>query len=425
MSSITASTRQDIRILTLVSTGHFCSHFYMLALPSMFIFMNADLGISFTALGAMLSLRYISTGMAQVPAGFLVDRYGAKIMLSTGMFILVAAFAAMAFAPNYWVLVALVVIGGIGDSVFHPADYAILNGSVSEGRMARAFSVHTFSGHLGFAAAPVVITFLSALWDWRVALLIVSAFGGATLIVLVTQWNSLKDDRIAPNPGSRRKKTSGDESAFTENRKMLLSRPVLILFTFFAMSTLAGTGLHSFSIPTLNALHGTSATDAGAAVGAYMLVSSFAVLIGGIIADRIRRQDHFAALIYALSIVAVLLITFFSVHYALLVLFFAFAGFCHGVVRPARDMMVRAVTPEGASGRVFGFIFTGQNVGGAIAPVLLGFVLDRFPPEYVFYTAIFFIALCVVAVLLPGGAMSPTASRAASQAAKGDGQNQA
>src|SRR5690606_30086470 len=113
------------------------------------------------------------------------------------------------------------------------------------------------------------------------------------------------------------------------------------------------------------------------------------VLAGGVIADRVKRQDRFAAGVYALSIVAVILITFFSLHYALLVVFFGFAGFCHGVVRPARDMMVREVTPEGASGRVFGFIFTGQNVGGALAPVLLGFVLDRFPPEYVFYTSMF------------------------------------
>ncbi len=405
MSAASAGVGNDIKILSLVCTGHFCSHFYMLALPALFIFLNQDLGISFTALGAMLSLRYIATGMAQVPAGFLVDRYGAKLMLSGGMFLMVTAFAAMAFAPNYWVLVLLVVIGGIGDAVFHPADYAILNGSVSEKRMARAFSVHTFSGHLGFAAAPVVITFLSTLWDWRVALLIVAAFGFAILLTLVTQWSSLKDDRIAPV--KRKPREDGKKGgSFAENRDLLLSRPVLVLFTFFAMSSLAGNGLHSFSIPALNALHGTSAVDAGAAVGAYMLVSSFAVLAGGVIADHVKRQDHFAALIYALSIVAVVLITFFSLHYALLVVFFGFAGFCHGVVRPARDMMVREVTPEGASGRVFGFIFTGQNVGGALAPVLLGFILDRFPPEYVFYSTMFFIALCVVAVLLPRGPMA-------------------
>jgi MFS family permease len=405
--------RNDVKILSLVSAGHFCSHFYMLTLPALFIFLNQDLGISFTLLGAMLSARYISTGVAQVPAGFMVDRFGAKPVLMVGILVMVTAFALMAIAPNYWILLLLVVIGGFGDSVFHPADYAILNGSVSEARMGRAFAVHTFSGHLGFSAAPVAITFMSSLWDWRVALLVVAGFGYAILALLLTQWSSLKDDSIAPKK-RRAKAEGGTEEKFSDHTKLLMSRPVLVLFAFFAMSTLAGNGLHSFAIPALNALHGTSAVDAGFAVGTYMLVSSFAVLAGGWIADNIYRQDRFAALIYSISIITVLLITFFSVHYVLLVIFFGMTGFCHGVIRPARDMMVREVTPEGSSGKVFGFIFTGQNVGGAIAPLILGFVLDNFPPQYIFYTSIIFMALCVITILLPRGPM--TKRRAASPA---------
>lgn len=401
----TIEARNDIKILSLVSTGHFCSHFYMLALPALFIFLNHDLGISFTALGVMLSLRYLVTGAAQVPAGFLVDRYGAKIMLITGMFLLVGAFAAMAWAPNYWALVALVAIGGVGDSVFHPADYAILNGSVSERRMGRAFSVHTFSGHLGFAAAPVVITFFSSRWDWRVALLVVAGFGFAILLALVTQWSSLKDDRVAPAKRARKADGSNAETA-ADHAKLLFSRPVLVLFAFFAMSTLAGNGLSAFGIPALTNMYGTSAVDAGFAVSAYMLVSSFAVLAGGFVADNIDRQDRFAAALYTLSIFAVMAIAFFDLHYVLLVALFGLAGFCHGVIRPARDMMVREVTPEGSSGKVFGFIFTGQNVGGAVAPVILGFVLDNFPPRYIFFASIVFMVLCVITILLPRGPMT-------------------
>ncbi|MFT5539341.1 MAG: FSR family fosmidomycin resistance protein-like MFS transporter [Alphaproteobacteria bacterium] len=403
----TADVRNDVKILGLVSAGHFCSHFYMLTLPALFIFLNRDLGISFTLLGAMLSARYISTGMAQVPAGFMVDRYGAKPVLMIGIFVMVTAFALMAFAPNYWVLVALVVVGGIGDSVFHPADYSILNGSVSEARMGRAFSIHTFAGHLGFAAAPVAITLMSTLWDWRTALMVVAGIGYVILILLLTQWSSLKDDSISPKRRKKAEETADDK--MSDHRKLLLSRPVLVLFSFFAMSTLAGNGLHSFAIPVLNALHGTSVVDAGFAVGTYMLVSSFAVLVGGVIADKITRQDHFAAGVYAVSIIAVLAISLFQLHYVLLVLFFSMAGFCHGVVRPARDMMVREITPEGSSGKVFGFIFTGQNVGGGIAPVLLGFMLDNYPPQYVFYASIGFLVLCVITILLPRGPMTKRA----------------
>jgi FSR family fosmidomycin resistance protein-like MFS transporter len=404
----TADVRNDVKILGLVSAGHFCSHFYMLTLPALFIFLNRDLGISFTLLGAMLSARYIATGMAQVPAGFMVDRYGAKPVLMIGIFIMVTAFALMAFAPNYWALVALVVIGGIGDAVFHPADYSILNGSVSEARMGRAFSIHTFSGHLGFAAAPVAITMMSTLWDWRTALMVVSGIGYVILVLLLTQWSSLKDDSISPKRRKKTEETADDK--MSDHRKLLMSRPVLVLFSFFAMSTLAGNGLHSFAIPVLNALHGTSVVDAGFAVGTYMLVSSFAVLVGGVIADRIKRQDRFAAGVYAISIIAVLAIALFSLHYVFLVLLFSMAGFCHGVVRPARDMMVREITPEGSSGKVFGFIFTGQNVGGGIAPVLLGFMLDNYPPQYVFYASIGFLVLCIITILLPRGPMTKRAT---------------
>ena len=117
MSEATAVdvARNDIKILSLVSAGHFCSHFYMLTLPALFIFLNRDLGTSFTLLGAMLSARYVATGMAQIPAGFMVDRFGAKPVLMVGIFVMVTAFALMAFAPNYWVLFLLVVIGGLGN----------------------------------------------------------------------------------------------------------------------------------------------------------------------------------------------------------------------------------------------------------------------------------------------------------------------
>lgn len=406
------AARNDMKILGLVSAGHFCSHFYILALPALFIFLNKDLGVSFTLLGAMLSARYVVTGMAQIPAGFLVDRYGAKRVLMCGMFLMVSAFALMAFAPNYWVLLLLVVLGGIGDAVFHPADYSILNGSVSEARMGRAFSVHTFAGHLGFSAAPLAITFFSTWWNWRVALLIIAGFGFTIMAALLTQWSSLKDDILSPKK-RRQKEENGEKEKLRDHTRLLFSRPVLVLFAFFAMSTLAGNGLSAFAIPALSALHGTSAIDAGVAVSTYMLVSSFAVLAGGFIADHIQRQDRFAALIYSLSIITVLLITFFSVHYVLLVIFFGMTGFFHGVIRPARDMMVREVTPEGSSGKVFGFIFTGQNVGGGIAPVILGFVLDHYPPQYIFFTSIFFMALCVLSILMPRG---PMTKRAASPA---------
>ena len=405
MTAVTAEVRNDFKILGLICGGHFLSHYYMLALPALMIFFHKDLGISYTLLGFALSARYVSTGVAQILSGFLVDRHGAMRILMAGLFLMVTAMGLLAFVSSYWLILLLILLAGMGDAVFHPADYAILNGSISEERMGRAFSVHTFSGHLGFAAAPAFITFVATNWDWRTAILVSAASGYVVWLLILIYRASLKDDVVA---GFAKKEKKKDEPGETlgDHTRMLMSRPVLLLFAFFAMASLGNNGLHSFSIPALNALHGTSAVDAGFAVGAYMLVSSFAVLAGGWLSDYIHRQDRFAALAYVAAIIAVLLIALLPLHYVLLVLLLGFAGFCHGVIRPARDLMVRQVVPKGSTGKVFGFVFTGQNVGGGIAPIILGTAMDNLEPQWIFYISIGFMLLCIATILAPRGPMT-------------------
>jgi MFS family permease len=353
----------------------------------------------------MLSARSFVTGLVQMPAGFVIDRFGAKMMLMVGMMVMIAGYGLMAFASSYWLILFLVVLGGIGDSVFHPADYSIINGSVSEGRIGRAFSVHTFAGHIGFASAAPIVTYVSLTYGWRTALMGLAVFGTAIAAVIISQWASLKDDSLQPKAKRAAGKDQAD-SSFADQIKLLASRPVMLLFAFFIMSTLASNAVGSFSIPALNGLHGTSAVDAGLAVGGYTLASAFAVLAGGWVADNIERQDWFAAFGFLASAVAILLIVLLPMNYVLLVIIFGFAGFCHGVIRPARDMMVRKITPPGSTGKVFGFIFAGQSFGGAVAPIVLGFILDRYPPEWIFYTNVIFTVLCVAVVLIPKGTVA-------------------
>ncbi len=405
MTAVTADARRDFQVLGLICGGHFLSHFYMLAIPSLMVFLNRDLGVTFTLLGIALSARYFATAGAQVLVGFLVDRYGAMNILLGGLFLMVTAMGALAFTTNIWVIAVLIVLAGIGDSVFHPADYAILNGSISESRMGRAFSVHTFSGHLGFAAAPAYITFVATHWHWQTAILSSAVFGYIVWFAIVLYRAALKDDVVT---AAAKKKENQPADTMGDHARLLMSRPVLLLFAFFAMSSLGNNGLHSFSIPALNALHGTSAVDAGFAVGAYMLVSSFAVLAGGWISDNIHRQDRFAAIMYVGSILAVLTIALLPLHYLLLVVLLGFAGFCHGVIRPARDLMVREVVPKGSTGKVFGFVFTGQAVAGGIAPAILGTAMDNLPPQWIFFISIGFMVLCILTILAPRGPMTRT-----------------
>ena len=391
MDASIAAPRQDMKVLSLVCGGHFMSHFYMMVLPPLFPFLNRDLGLSFTELAFLLTSRYVATGVAQVPIGFLVDRFGAKVMLVIGLMMTVLGYALFALASDFWLLFLFVVLGGIGDSVFHPADYAILNGSVSKAKMGRAFSVHTFSGHIGFAIGPAVIPFLAVATNWRTAMLVAALFGFAVTVLLLSQWGALKED-----PHQGKKKQKDDKSGGIST---LLTRPVMLLFFFFAISTLAGNGISGFSIAALTQLQSVPDAFVGVPLTAFMLSSAFAVLAGGFIADWDIRHDLIAALGFLAAAVVIFSIAAVPMPFIVLVIAFGVAGFCLGVIRPARDLMVRDVAPPGSSGKVFGFVFSGQNVGGAIAPPIYGLVVDYADPHWVFYMSAAFLVFGILTVV--------------------------
>lgn len=409
MTATVDSVRQDGKIMGLVCTGHFLSHFYAFCLPPLFPFLNADLGLSYTALGALLTLRGLATSTAQLPAGFVVDRFGAKLVLMAGLLLTVIGYALFAAVDAYWLFVLFIVLGGIGDSVFHPADYSILNASVAQERMGRAFSIHTFSGHLGFAVAPSVVVALAALWNWRIALLLVALFGFIVAGLLASQWGALKEDR------SPAKKKKADEAPLDPAGQsmgaakpnwlqaklgMILNAPVLSLFSFFVISTMASSGISGFSISALTKMHDIPEAMLGLPVTAFMLSSAFAVLAGGYLADKLPiSASLFAGLGFLGAAVVILAIGLFPLPYALMILLFPIAGFFLGVIRPARDLMVRDVAPKGQSGKVFGFVFSGQSLGGSLAPIFYGLILDHWAPENVFFVSAGFLLLGIFTVL--------------------------
>ncbi len=403
MTATVDSVRQDGKIMGLVCTGHFLSHFYAFCLPPLFPFLNADLGLSYTALGALLTLRGLATSVAQLPAGFVVDRFGAKMVLMAGLLLTVVSYALFAATDIYWLFILFIVLGGVGDSVFHPADYSILNASVKQERMGRAFSVHTFSGHLGFAVAPTVVVALAALWNWRVALLIVALLGFVVAGLLASQWGALKEDRTP-------RKKKGDEAPvdpaapkqtwMQAKLGMILNAPVLSLFGFFVISTMATSGINGFSIAALTKMHDIPEALLGLPVTAFMLSSAFAVLAGGYLADKLPMSASlFAGLGFVGAAVVILAIGLFPLPYALMILLFPIAGFFLGVIRPARDLMVRDVAPKGQSGKVFGFVFSGQSLGSSIAPIFYGLILDHLEPENVFLVSAGFLLLGVFTVI--------------------------
>ena len=393
------SERQDTKILGVVSAGHFLSHFYLLTLPPLFFILKSEFAASYAALGAILTVSFALSAVAQIPMGFLVDRIGARIVLTTGLVIMAVCIGLMGFAATYWQVLILFTIAGIGHSVFHPADYAILNASIEPSRMGRAFSIHTFSGHLGSALAPATVIFLATVWNWRAALFIAGAMGLVATGVLASQWNSLRDDVVPAKNTEAETRASGPGPK--DGMALLLSKPILLFFLFFLMTSMTASGVHAFLVVALIELHDMPLALASATLTGYLIASAAGILLGGVFADRTTRHDLQAALAFTVSALLILVVAAASLNLGLMIVVLVLAGLMQGIVRPARDMMVRGASPKGSMGKVFGFVSAGMAAGSAISPMMFGFVMDLGRPEWVFYLMVIFMVVAIATVMTP------------------------
>ncbi|MEE8517396.1 MAG: MFS transporter, partial [Alphaproteobacteria bacterium] len=409
--------KHDVKILGLIGSGHFLSHFYMLCLPPLFVVFKKEFGVSYTELGLLLSVREVITGSLQLPMGILVDRIGARSVLTIGLLMMSVGIGLMAFADSYWMLMAFIALMGLGSSTFHPADFTILNSTIASSRMGRAFSLHSFSGQIGTASAPAVIIFLTTMINWRAALLVVSGIGIAVAFTLIAQWSSLDSDAIpgkrSPAKDQARDEAKNTDAEGTEAGKpaemsvlaIILSKPLMIFLLFYAMTSLTSSGIQAFSVVAMIDLYKTPLGMASGALTGFLLASAAGVLMGGVIADRTKRHDVIAALAFIATAVIIFIIGAVSLPYVLLVFAMTLAGLLQGVIRPSRDMMVRQVIPKSATGRAFGFVNSGSAIGGVFAPLTFGVVLDQGHPEWVFYLLAIFMALSVVTAIVPKGSL--------------------
>lgn len=397
-SATIPTDRQDAKVLGLISTGHFMSHFYSLTLPPLFPFLKDAFDVSYTELGVMMALMAGATAVSQVPVGFLVDRLGARAVLTIGLIVIALGFGLVGLAPSFGVILVLVTLASVGNSVFHPADYAILTSSIAPARMGRAFSVHTFAGHLGSAAAPATMILLAAVVGWRAALVAAGIFGLLVVAALATQWSSLHDDAV---PRKKAKGEAATEGGGTSGLKLLFSKPIVLFFLFFGTLSFTSTGIQAFSVSALVTLHDMPVATASAALTAFLLCSAGGILLGGEMSDRTTRHELIAAVAFVVTAVLCVVIAQVSLPFLALVAAMVAMGLGQGIVRPVRDMLLRAAAPAGSVGRVFGFVSAGIAAGSAIAPIPFGWLIDTGRPEWVFYLIAIFMVIALFTILTP------------------------
>jgi FSR family fosmidomycin resistance protein-like MFS transporter len=376
------SLSRTTRVNILIGNGHFLSHFYVLCLPPMFLAWQSTFHVSFAELGMTIMLMSGTTAILQTPVGFLVDRHGARPFLIGGALLMSLSLACMGLATSFWQILVLATLSGVGNSVIHPADYAILSGSVDRDRMGRSFALHTFSGNLGFSAGPPVAAFLMALIGWRGTLVTVGLLGVPVVLSIVLQSRVLKDQVREAVHGAV--KMSG--------RELLTNRTMILFFMFFMLGAMAGGGVQSWLVTVLHTFKGIELEVAATALTAYMLGSTTGVLVGGWFADAFKRHIlPFVTGLTILSAVLMVAIDWLSLPVVAIIGMTFLSGLALGASRTPRDVMVKDAAPPGQIGKVFGFVSAGLPLGSAITPVPFGILIDRGHPELV---------LVLVAVIL-------------------------
>jgi MFS family permease len=393
------------KVIALISAGHFLSHFYILLLPPLFPVLRDVYGVGFTELGIAITAFSLTTGITQAPIGFLVDRYGARGILIAGVAVESVAIALIGVFPVYAALVALMMLAGLANAVYHPADYAILNASVAKERMGRAFSIHTFAGYLGAALAPVTMIALMNWTDWRTALIICGLVGVVVAVIRALNSGVLRDATSMRHDGD-----AAEVRSHHSGLRLLFSMPILMGLLFFTGISLAGHGISDFSVSALHLIYDAPLAEASAVLSAFLFAGPVGVLLGGYIADRTPHHDRFAALCFVVMAVMIFAVAAMDLSLRSVAVLFAVAGLFYGLVAPSRDMMIRAVTPPGEMGKVFGFVSIGYNIGGIAGPVIFGYLLDNADPGLLFW-AVGAISLATVATVLATGRHGRAAPR--------------
>jgi MFS family permease len=395
-------TSRNTAVIGLVSVAHGLSHFYQIIVAPLFPLIKDGLGVSYAALGFAMTLFYAASALFQPVAGFVVDRAGARNVLVAGLAMMVAGIALVGLAPSYPVLVAGMIVAGLGNSVFHPADFTILNARVEPSRLGYAYSAHGMGGSIGYASAPVFSATLGAAFGWQAALL---AAAGAGLVVLVVVALNRHRLEVPVHPATHASRAGADDL------RVLLSLPVVLCFLYFVVYCCGLAGVQHFSVSAMTMQYGVTVAFASTAVTSYMAGSAVGIFAGGFIATRASRHDVVAMSGIAAGAACMLVIASGAIPGLLLPAMFALAGFSLGATGPSRDLIVRASTPAGATGRVYGFVYAGLDVGSLATPVLYGWLLDRGMPQAVFYVVFGFSLLAIFTVMqLPGRTRSAAAT---------------
>ena len=377
MSTPATPFRQDAQVIGLVGTAHMISHFSQLLLAPLFPWLKVEFNVSYAELGFLMTIFFAVSCGVQALSGFVVDRVGPRPILFGGLALLGLATLGYAVSTSYWMLAGCAALAGVGNGVFHPVNYTLLNRKISPLRLGHAYSVHGITGSLGWALAPALVVPLAFAFSWRVALGVAGLLALVVLAVLVWQ----RDKLSLPEVAATLARPSAAAATVTEGSLAFLKIPaVWMCFTFFFWYAMVLSVVQAFAPEAARQLHAVPAALVAICLTVYMVASSAGMVLGGFLASSPARCERVVGSGFAVAASMALLLALApsgTLAVWVVPLLFGLMGFASGTAGPSRDLLVKRSTPDNASGRVYGVVYAGLDIGQAISPLIFGALMDH------------------------------------------------
>ncbi len=391
MTDTLSRRASDVRVIGLISLAHGSSHFFHLILPPMFPWLMKDFDFTYAELGLLMSIFFVVSCVVQAASGFLVDRVGARPVLFSGVGLLVLTALLYSQSNGYPMLVIAAIIAGCGNGIFHPVDYTLINHKISPPNLPYAYSLHGVTGYLGWALAPAFMVAIAELADWRIAFLSAAALEAIVLFVLWLNKDELFDDVQKRHATTQASAEASNPGGLPVSAFAFLKLPaVWFCWLFFFFSMAATSGLQSFSPSALFKIYALPVSTGSYFLTLMSLGSVFGVLLGGYIAARVKASERVVTACLSVGMAMSLLMASGWMPIYTIVVLFIVLGTGLGIAAPSRDLMIRAATPLGVSGRVYGIVYSGIDLGAALGPLIFGIFMDANLPKLLFIGVAFF-----------------------------------
>lgn len=374
-SAVQPTLRADAKLIGLVGLAHGISHFSQLLLAPLFPWLKDEFNVSYIELGAVLTVFFVVSCMVQAASGFIVDKLGPRPVLFVGLGLLGLSAFSYALAQSYAMLLLSAVIAGIGNGVFHPVDYTLFNRKVAPTRLGHAYSVHGITGSLGWALAPAFVIPIAIAYSWRVAL---ASAGVLALAVLVVLWFSRATLALEVKTVQKATGHDGAVPAPAGGDFDFLRIPaVWMCFGFFFFYAMVISVVQTFAPVAAGHLHDVPLALVAVCLTVYMVASAGGMVVGGFLVTDPSRCERIVGLSFGIAALLALTLAFASFSPTLVPVLFGLMGFASGIAGPSRDLLVKRSTPPNATGRVYGVVYAGLDIGQAVAPLIFGGLMDR------------------------------------------------